>query len=133
MRYCDFWEFKNEDDNFAQHADVTMIQVIVLQLQRDDAPTAVGVMMAVRLTTWQEMLRPSVEELVRVKDVDVQMREFLANLRVAVEAGQKGKKKKAKKKPKKKKEKKGKKKKDPTEGRSMERCAAPRACASIHF
>ena len=83
------------------------------------------------------MLRPSVEELVRVKDVDVQMREFLANLRVAVEAGQKGKKKKAKKKPKKKKEKKGKKKKDPTEGRSMERYAAPaRAQASIskaHF
>jgi hypothetical protein len=71
------------------------------------------------------MLRPSVEELVRVKDVDVQMREYLANLRVAVEAGQKGKKKKAKKKPKKKKEKKGKKKKDPTEGRSMERYAAP--------
>ncbi len=70
----------------------------------------------------QDMLRPSVEELVRVKDVDVQMREFLANLRVAVEAGQKGKKKKAKKKAKKKKEKKGKKKKDPTEGRSMERC-----------
>ena len=71
----------------------------------------------------QDMLRPTVEELVRVKDVDVQMREFLANLRVTVEAGQKGKKKKAKKKPKKKKEKKGKKKKDPTEGRSMERCA----------
>jgi hypothetical protein len=77
------------------------------------------------------MLRPSVEELVRVKDVDVQMREFLANLRVSVEAGQKGKKKKAKKKPKKKKEKKGKKKKDPTEGRSMERCAA-RARARKH-
>jgi hypothetical protein len=72
----------------------------------------------------QDMLRPSVEELVRVKDVDVQMREFLANLRVTVEAGQKGKKKKAKKKAKKKKEKKGKKKKDPTEGRSMERCAS---------
>ena len=72
----------------------------------------------------QDMLRPSVEELVRVKDVDVQMREFLGNLRVAVEAGQKGKKKKAKKKAKKKKEKKGKKKKDPTEGRSMERCAS---------
>ena len=70
------------------------------------------------------MLRPSVEELVRVKDVDVQMREFLANLRVTVEAGQKGKKKKAKKKAKKKKEKKGKKKKDPTEGRSMERSAS---------
>ena len=66
------------------------------------------------------MLRPSVEELVRVKDVDVQMREFLANLRVTVEAGQKGKKKKAKKKPKKKKEKKSKKKKDPTEGRSID-------------
>ena len=54
------------------------------------------------------------------------MREFLANLRVTVEAGQKGKKKKAKKKPKKKKEKKGKKKKDPTEGRSMERCFSAR-------
>jgi hypothetical protein len=77
------------------------------------------------VTLGQDMLRPSVEELVRVKDVDVQMREFLANLRVAVEAGQKGKKKKAKKKAKKKKEKKGKKKKDPTEGRSMERLAPP--------
>jgi hypothetical protein len=50
VRYCDFWEFKNEDDNFAQHADVTMIQVIVLQLQRDDVPTAVEVMMAVHTT-----------------------------------------------------------------------------------
>ncbi len=27
VRYCDFWEFKNEDDNFAQHVDVSMIQV----------------------------------------------------------------------------------------------------------
>ena len=27
VRYCDFWEFKNEDENFAQYADVTMIQV----------------------------------------------------------------------------------------------------------
>ncbi len=80
--------------------------------------------MMLMLLSPQDMLRPSVEELVRVKDVDVQMREFLANLRVAVEAGQKGKKKKAKKKAKKKKEKKGKKKKDPTEGRSMERCAS---------
>jgi hypothetical protein len=29
VRYCDFWEFKNEDDNFAQHVDVTMIQVTI--------------------------------------------------------------------------------------------------------
>lgn len=28
MRYCDFWEFKNEEDNFAQHVDVSMIQVM---------------------------------------------------------------------------------------------------------
>lgn len=28
VRYCDFWEFKNEEDNFAQHVDVSMIQVI---------------------------------------------------------------------------------------------------------
>ncbi len=32
VRYCDFWEFKNEDDNFAQHADVTMIQVAVITM-----------------------------------------------------------------------------------------------------
>jgi hypothetical protein len=29
VRYCDFWEFKNEDDNFAQHVDVTLIQVAI--------------------------------------------------------------------------------------------------------
>jgi hypothetical protein len=28
VRYCDFWEFKNEEDNFAQHVDVSMIQVM---------------------------------------------------------------------------------------------------------
>jgi hypothetical protein len=124
VRYCDFWEFKNEDDNFAQHADATMIQVDVVALLPQMIMLKITMSIAILLTTRQEMLRPTVEELVRVKDVDVQMREFLANLRVTVEAGQKGKKKKAKKKPKKKKEKKGKKKKDPTEGRSMERCAS---------
>ncbi len=30
VRYCDFWEFKNEDDNFAQHVDATMIQVMMV-------------------------------------------------------------------------------------------------------